>query len=123
MERKVRRAPVIGFLAARFDEAYQNAVWRGAVREAERIGAALVFFGGQRLGSPIGYEALDNIAYDLAKHSQVSGLVVMSNVIGTYLSNREQLDFLDRFARMRIVSIGIEYPGIPKTLRSTRRAE
>ncbi len=113
MERKVRRAPVIGFLAARFDEAYQNAVWRGAVREAERIGAALVFFGGQRLGSPIGYEALDNIAYDLAKHSQVSGLVVMSNVIGTYLSNREQLDFLDRFARMRIVSIGIEYPGIP----------
>lgn len=108
-----KRAPVIGFLAARFDEAYQNAVWRGAAREAERIGAAIVFFGGQRIGSPIGYEALDNIAFDLAKHSRMSGLVVMSNVIGTYISNAEQQEFLDRFADKAVVTIGIEFPGIP----------
>lgn len=106
-------APVIGFLAARFDEAYQNAVWRGAVEEAERIGAALVFFGGQRVGSPIGYEALDNNAFDLARHSGISGIIVMSNVIGTYLSNEEQEEFLSRFEGMRIVSIGIEFPDVP----------
>jgi len=106
-------APVIGFLAARFDEAYQNAVWRGAVREAERIGAAIVFFGGQRIGSPIGYESLDNIAFDLAKHSRMAGIIVMSNVIGTYLSSAEQLAFLGTFGRTQVVSIGIEFPGIP----------
>ncbi len=109
---KEGRAPVIGFLAARFDEAYQNAVWRGAVDEAERIGAALVFFGGQRIGSPIGYEALDNIAFDLAKHSQMAGLIVMSNVIGTYLSPEEQLEFLGSFGRMQVLSIGVDFPGI-----------
>jgi DNA-binding LacI/PurR family transcriptional regulator/signal transduction histidine kinase len=108
-----KRAPVIGFLAARFDEAYQNAVWRGATLEAERIGAAIVFFGGQRIGSPIGYEALDNIAFDLANHSQMSGLVIMSNVIGTYISNTEQQEFLDRFGDKAVVTIGIEFPGIP----------
>jgi DNA-binding LacI/PurR family transcriptional regulator/signal transduction histidine kinase len=108
-----KRAPIIGFLAARFDEAYQNAVWRGAVTEAERIGAAIIFFGGQRLGSPIGYEALDNIAFDLAKHSRMSGLIVMSNVIGTYISNDEQLEFLGRFGHMQVVTIGIEFPRIP----------
>jgi DNA-binding LacI/PurR family transcriptional regulator/signal transduction histidine kinase len=108
-----KRAPVIGFLAARFDEAYQNAVWRGAALEAERIGAAIVFFGGQRIGSPIGYEALDNIAFDLAKHSRMSGLVVMSNVIGTYISDAEQQEFLDRFADKAVVTIGFEFPGIP----------
>jgi DNA-binding LacI/PurR family transcriptional regulator/signal transduction histidine kinase len=111
--RKERRAPVIGFLAARFDESYQNAVWRGAVEEAESIGAALVFFGGQRVGSPIGYEALDNIAFDLAKHSTMAGLIVMSNVIGTYLSNAEQEEYLSRFEGMQVVSIGIEFPNIP----------
>jgi DNA-binding LacI/PurR family transcriptional regulator/signal transduction histidine kinase len=110
---KKKGAPIIGFLAARFDEAYQNAVWQGAVQEAERIGAALVFFGGQRVSSPIGYEALDNIAFDLAKRSQMSGLVVMSNVIGTYLTNEEQEEFLSRFGDMQIVSIGIEFPRIP----------
>lgn len=116
LARKNRRTPIIGFLAARFDEAYQNAVWRGAVQEAEQIGAAIVFFGGQRIGSPIGYEALDNIAFDLAKRSRMAGIIVMSNVIGTYLSNQEQLEFLARFGRTQVVSIGVEFPGIPSVL-------
>jgi DNA-binding LacI/PurR family transcriptional regulator/signal transduction histidine kinase len=110
---KSKSAPVIGFLAARFDEPYQNAVWQGAVEEAERVGAALVFFGGQRVGSPIGYEALDNIAFDLAKHSGMSGLIVMSNVIGTYLTPEEQEEFLLRFVDMPVVSIGFEFKKVP----------
>ena len=110
---KSKAAPVIGFLAARFDEAYQHAVWRGASREAERLGAGILFFGGQRIGSPVGFEALDNIAFDLAAHSAVAGLVVMSNVIGTYISSREQLDFLRRFDRASVITIGIEFPDIP----------
>jgi DNA-binding LacI/PurR family transcriptional regulator/signal transduction histidine kinase len=107
---RTKRAPVFGFLAARFDEAYQYAAWRGAVEEAERLGAALVFFGGQRIGSPIGYEALDNIAFNLAERSRLAGLIVMSNVIGTYTSNEELLVFLGRFGRSPVVSIGIEFP-------------
>ncbi len=110
--RKARKSPAIGFLAARFDEAYQHAVWTGAVAEAERLGAALVFFGGQRIGSPIGYEALDNIAFDLAEHSEIAGLIVMSNVIGTYISNEEQIAFLGRFRGMELVTVGIEFPGV-----------
>jgi signal transduction histidine kinase/DNA-binding LacI/PurR family transcriptional regulator len=110
---KAKGRPVIGFLAARFDEAYQNAVWHGAAREAQKVGADIVFFGGQRVGSPIGYEALDNIAFDLAEFSDMAGLVIMSNVIGTYLSSEEQLAFLGRFDRAGLVTVGIEFPGIP----------
>jgi signal transduction histidine kinase/DNA-binding LacI/PurR family transcriptional regulator len=106
------RPPIVGFLAARFDEAYQHAVWSGAAAEAELLGAALVFFGGQRIRSPIGYEALDNIAYDLASHGGLSGLIVMSNVIGTYISDAEQLEFLGRFQSTGLVTVGIEFPGI-----------
>jgi DNA-binding LacI/PurR family transcriptional regulator/signal transduction histidine kinase len=105
------RTPIIGFLAARFDEPYQHAVWSGALAEAERLGAALVFFGGQRIRSPIGYEALDNIAYDLAGRGELSGLVVMSNVIGTYISDEEQLDFLQRLKVPELVTVGIDFPG------------
>ncbi|MCX7027755.1 MAG: substrate-binding domain-containing protein [Spirochaetes bacterium] len=110
--RAARRTPVIGFLAARFDEAYQHAVWGGAAVEAELLCASLVFFGGQRIGSPIGFEALDNIAFDLAGRSDIAGLIVMSNVIGTYISNEEQLAFLRRFRGMELVTIGVEYPGV-----------
>jgi len=110
--RKNGRPPIVGFLAARFDEAYQYAVWSGAVAEAGRLGAALVFFGGQRIRSPIGYEALDNIAYDLAGHGDLAGLIVMSNVIGTYISDAEQLEFLGRFRGTELVTVGIEFPGV-----------
>lgn len=114
-ERKVRgrKAPVVGFLAARFDEAYQNAVWRGAVQEAEKLGLALVFFRGQRIDSPIGQEALDNIAFDIAKHSGMAGFIVLSNVIGTYLSEEELLGFLGRLGEANVVSVGIEFPHVP----------
>ncbi len=109
---KTKGRPVFGFLAARFDEAYQNSVWLGAKREAERLGAAIVFYGGQRIGSPIGFEALDNIAFALAERSLPSALIVMSNVIGTYLSKQEMQAFLGRFENSAVVSIGVDLPGL-----------
>ncbi len=84
----------------------------GASAAAEELGASLVFFGGQRISSPVGYEALDNIAFDLAERSDIAGLIVMSNVIGTYISSEEQMAFLRKFGHMVLVTIGIEYPGI-----------
>ncbi len=103
----------IGFLAARLDEPYQHAVWNGAAEEARHIGASIVFFGGQRVRSPVGYEALDNIAFDVAAKCRVSALAVMTNVIGTYLSQEELLQFLSRFKNFPVISIGVELPGIP----------
>lgn len=102
----------IGFLAARLDEPYQHAVWSGAVEEADRIGASIVFFSGQRVRSPVGYEALDNIAYDIAARSHVAGLAIMTNVIGTYLKQEELLLFIRRFKNVPIVSVGVNIPGV-----------
>jgi len=110
--RKSAQAPVIGFLAARFDEAYQYAVWEGAVEEAKSLGVSLIFFGGQRISSPIGYEAMDNIAFDLAKRCDIQGLIIMSNVIGTYISKKEQAEFLHHFNDKKLVTIGAGFEGI-----------
>lgn len=110
---RAARKPTIGFLAARLDEPYQYAVWSGAAEEAAKLGATVVFFGGQRVRSPIGYEALDNIAFDLASRSRVSALVVMANVIGTYLNHEELTAFLGRFGSVPVVSVGVDFPGIP----------
>jgi DNA-binding LacI/PurR family transcriptional regulator/signal transduction histidine kinase len=113
---RAARTPAIGFLAARLDEPYQYAVWSGAVEEAERLGAAVVFFGGQRLGSPVGFEALDNIAFDLAARSGVAGLAVMANVIGTYLTPEQLGEFLGRFGPLPVVSVGVAAPGAESVL-------
>ncbi len=111
--RNTGASPLIGFLAASLDEPYQYSVWSGASREAERLGATLLFFGGQRVGSPIGYEALDNIAYDLARRSGIVGLIVMANVIGTYLSREELAAFLKRFEGVTVVSVGVALDTVP----------
>jgi DNA-binding LacI/PurR family transcriptional regulator/signal transduction histidine kinase len=103
----------IGFLAARLDEPYQHSVWSGAVEEAEKLGITLIFFGGQRLESPVGFEALDNIAFNLAARSHLDALVVMTNVIGTYLTQDELLVFMNRLKKVPLVSVGVEIPGIP----------
>ncbi|AEJ18473.1 histidine kinase [Gracilinema caldarium DSM 7334] len=103
---------IIGFLAARLDEPYQHSVWSGAVEEAEKLGITLIFFGGQRLESPVGFEALDNIAFNLAARSHLDALVVMTNVIGTYLTQDEILVFMNRLKKVPLVSVGVEIPGI-----------
>lgn len=107
-----RHTITIGFLAARLDEPYQHSVWRGAVEEAEKLGISLVFFGGQRLGSPVGYESLDNIAFNLAARSGLAALAVMTNVIGTYLTQKDLLEFVKGLKKVPLVSIGVEIPGI-----------
>mgnify|MGYP005844979923 CR=1 FL=1 len=110
----------IGFLAARLDEPYQHSVWSGAVEEAEKLGITLIFFGGQRLGSPVGFEALDNIAFNLAARSRLAGLAVMTNVIGTYLTHRDLLSFIKGLKDVPIVSIGVNIPDVPSvTINNT----
>lgn len=105
------RRPVVGFLSERFDEAYQHAVWKGAASEAERLGTGIVFFGGRRIRSPIGSEALANVAFDLAERSGLAGLVVMANVIGTFVSPEEEA-FLGRFQGRPVVTVGLSFPGM-----------
>lgn len=102
----------IGFLSARLDEPYQHSVWSGAVEQAENLGISLIFFGGQRLGSPVGYEALDNIAFNLAARSRLSALAVMTNVIGTYLTQEDLLSFIKNLKKVPLVSVGVAIPGI-----------
>lgn len=95
---------LIGFLAAQFDDAYQNAVWTGAVEEAASLGATLVFYVTAGSGG---------FAFDLALRNSLSGLIVMTNSMGTSLSRRAVADYLSRFSGIPLVSIGIDFPGIP----------
>ncbi|HOJ98934.1 MAG TPA: substrate-binding domain-containing protein [Termitinemataceae bacterium] len=109
-----------GFLAARLDDPYQHAVWNGAADAARQWGGTIVFFGGQRLKSPIGFEALDNIAFDVAERSNLSALAVMTNVIATYISQQELLRFLSHFKGKPVISIGVNLPGIPSVCIDNR---
>jgi len=116
----ILRTPIVGFLSASLDEPYQYSVWCGAQEEAKRFGVPLVFFGGKRVGSPVGHEALDNIAFDLAKQSSLSGLIIMANAIGTYLTRNELSAFLNDLSSPPVVSVGVAFSGIPSVrVRST----
>jgi DNA-binding LacI/PurR family transcriptional regulator/signal transduction histidine kinase len=103
----------IGFLSSSIDDPYQNAVWAGATEEAERLGISLVFYGGYRLDSPFGNEAIDNYIFDIAGKSNHAGLIVISNSICMYSSMEEFERFIGRFSSKPIVSAGLEVPGVP----------
>lgn len=99
------KAPIrIGFLAAQFDEPYQNAVWTGAVEEAGASGISLVFYAS---------EAPEMTTFDLAEKNELSGLIVMTNSMGPTLSQARIAEYLARFTRLPLISIGIDFPGIP----------
>lgn len=94
----------IGFLASQLDDPYQNAVWTGALEEASASGITLVFYGST---NP------EPMAFMLAEKNDLSGLIVMTNSLGPALPQKRIAEYLARFTRIPLISIGIDFPGIP----------
>lgn len=103
----------VGFLATQFDESYQYLVWNGAAEEALALGLPLVFYEGTNNENQGIIGNLDNLAFSLAAKNRLDGLIVMSNAMGASLPHRRIAQFLRSFEHIPLVSIGVEFPGIP----------
>jgi DNA-binding LacI/PurR family transcriptional regulator/signal transduction histidine kinase len=83
--RSTARLRTIGVFTAQLDDAYQIAVWRGIESRASQRGVGVVCFVGHRVDSPVASEAAANVSYRIADARNVSGLIVVTSAIATFL--------------------------------------
>lgn len=102
----------IGFLATQFDEYYQNLVFHGALEEARRYSVQLIFYEGSNTDTLNKAGALDDTAFSLAAKTQLDGLIVMTNAMGSSFSRERIAGYLSSFKDIPTVSIGLNFPGI-----------
>ncbi len=107
----VKKPARVGFLAAQFDDPYQNAVWNGAVEEASALGLTVVFYVSTGRGRN---------AFDLAEKNDLSALIVMTNSMGAAVTQTRIAEYFTRFTSIPLISIGIDFPGFPSVRSSNR---
>jgi DNA-binding LacI/PurR family transcriptional regulator/signal transduction histidine kinase len=101
---------MIGVFTAELDDAYQTALWRGIERRAAERGVGLIGFLGSRINSPLPAESAANVAYYMADHRNIDGLIVLSAAIMTFISPADLTLLFTRERRIPQVSIGIKVP-------------
>ncbi|AEC01952.1 substrate-binding domain-containing protein [Parasphaerochaeta coccoides] len=103
----------LGFLASQFDESYQYAVWNGAAREAEKLGMSNVFYVGANLETQNKAGSLDDTAFALAARTELDGLLIMTNTMGSIFSHDRISGYMTAFHDIPTVTVGVRFPGIP----------
>lgn len=99
------KSPIrIGFLSSQIDDPYQNAVWNGALEEAFASNLTLMFYANTNLADS---------AFNLVGKNDLSALIVMTNSLGPELPHVTIAECLARFTRIPLISIGIDFPGVP----------
>ncbi|MBN2444823.1 MAG: GGDEF domain-containing protein, partial [Spirochaetales bacterium] len=108
--------PTIGLLIGRLEESYQARVWPGIADYAQEHDVNLILFVGKSPRSPYGYEYQYNSIYKIINKNFIDGLVVVSGIIGKFLSKKELEKFYRQFKSIPVVSIALEVKGIPSVI-------
>lgn len=87
---------------------------------ARRAGHHLLLIYGGPVDAPHPVDAADNAIYELLGAESVDGIVVVSSLLSTFCGPEGVARLVQRFARAKMCSIGIELPGIPSLVLDNR---
>jgi DNA-binding LacI/PurR family transcriptional regulator len=111
--------PMIGLLTRKPFYSWILPQVHGVVDACRERDVNLVCFPGGIISHSLGFEAQDNIAYDLASIAKLDGLIVLtSSVAGSIHDEKGLQDFYSRFHPRPIVGIERPSAGIPTVLKS-----
>ncbi|MBN2736233.1 MAG: SpoIIE family protein phosphatase [Spirochaetales bacterium] len=76
----------------------------------------LIYFSGESIDSPWGFDKQANIQYHMINKEIADGLIVVSNLLTSFISNSEFRDVCMGFSPLPMVSLGVALDGIPSIL-------
>lgn len=97
----------IAFLADNLYIHYCREIWAGVLYGSKAAGFELLTFLGGSLNNPNYYLAGRNFIYDQIPLDELDGVIFNSGSIGNYSSEKELLDYYERFSSLPIVNIGM----------------
>ena len=113
---KKNTRPTIAFLTDWSEHNYQTIIREGIISAAEENDANLFCFVGGSLNSVNEYEIQKNVLYDLVNEDNVDGIIIMSALIGHYISYDDIVKFCENYSHIPLVSIALQIDKIPSLL-------
>ncbi len=115
------KRPRIGFLIDFYYDEYQLKIWAGVVKAAQDLDLNLYCFTGGAIACPVENSIQRNNAYDLVLSSKLDGVIIMSAVIGNYISLKRFKHFYEPFKALPNVSISVEIEDCPSVLIDNKK--
>ncbi|HRX15529.1 MAG TPA: substrate-binding domain-containing protein [Spirochaetota bacterium] len=102
----------IGVLLQEIESSYNHDILNGIMKVCAKTDSDLFIFVGSALKSPHGTSERRNIIYDIAEHGDLDGYIISTATIGHYSSEKEIIQFVNRFSEKPSISIGNAIEGI-----------
>ena len=109
-----RRGPRLGLLADAFDDDFQQQVLVAAEREAREQSLDFVAVSGGMLGIELQHPK--GFVFDLLGPHNVDALLICAHTIGHHVSATQIAAFVQRYAPLPRVCLGVEIPGLSSLL-------
>jgi diguanylate cyclase (GGDEF)-like protein len=109
-----RRGPRLGLLADAFDDEFQKQVLVAAEREARQQSLDFVAISGGMLGVELQHPK--SFVFDLLGPHNVDALLICAHTIGHHATVDQMAAFVQRYAPLPRVCLGIEIPGLSSLL-------
>ena len=109
-----RRGPRLGLLADAFDDEFQKQVLVAAEREARDQNLDFVAISGGMLGVELQHPK--NFVFDLVGPHNVDALLICAHTIGHHVTPGQIAAFVQRYAPLPRVCLGVEIPGLSSLL-------
>jgi diguanylate cyclase (GGDEF)-like protein len=109
-----RRGPRLGLLADAFDDEFQKQVLVAAEREAREQNLDFVAISGGMLGVELQHPK--GFVFDMVGPHNVDALLICAHTIGHHVTADQIAAFVQRFAPLPRVCLGVEIPGISSLL-------
>ena len=109
-----RRGPRLGLLADAFDDEFQKQVLVAAEREARDQNLDFVAISGGMLGVELQHPK--NFVFDLVGPHNVDALLICAHTIGHHVTPDQIAAFVQRYAPLPRVCLGVEIPGLSSLL-------
>ncbi|NLD91465.1 MAG: substrate-binding domain-containing protein [Fibrobacter sp.] len=94
---------------------YQSLFWKGVDAEAKKLDINVISFLGGEIRSHFEYQRKRNVIYEHINTSRLDGLIVVTTILGNFITTEELNSFLMKYSALPIVSVGMElttYPSI-----------
>jgi diguanylate cyclase (GGDEF)-like protein len=105
-----RRGPRLGLLADAFDDEFQKQVLVAAEREAREQGLDFVAISGGMLGIELQHPK--GFAFEVVGPHNVDALLICAHTIGHHVGPEQIIAFVQRYASLPCVCLGVEVPGM-----------
>lgn len=109
----------VGLMIHHLENDYSTELLKGAIIAAEELDINLILLPGRGINAVDDdekysvYDYQYNVIYSYVSEKNLDALIVSAGTVGSYISQKEMLRFLNSYQNLPLLTMEVEYPGFP----------